>query len=72
VLPGQICRDPLRATPPIPWSIEAWEAFADDQASVVHWPCMMAAGVAESDTVGAGGGGGAALIGQSAFAMFAA
>jgi hypothetical protein len=75
VFPGQIWRDPLRSTLPIPGAIEALVAFVDDQAKFVHWLCRIAAGFAERDTLGAlgaGGGGAAALTGQSAFAMFVA
>src|SRR3990170_6440724 len=56
VLPGHTCRNPLRSTLPTPGSIEALEAFAEVHASVAHWPCWIAAGLAERDTVGAGGG----------------
>jgi hypothetical protein len=55
VLPGQTCRNPLGSTFPTPWSIEALAAFAEVHASVVHWPCWIVAGLAERDTVGAGG-----------------
>jgi len=72
VFGGQICRDPLRSTLPIPWSIAALEAFADDHVSVVHWLWSMVAGLAERDTAGAGGGGATTRRGQSAFAMLAA
>jgi len=75
VLPGQIWRDPLRSTGPTPGAIEALEAFVDDHARFVHWPCRIAAGFTERDTLGAlgaGGGGATALTGQSAFAMFVA
>jgi hypothetical protein len=75
VLAGQIWRDPFRSTLPIPGAIEAVEAFVDDHARFEHWPCRIPAGFAERDTLGAlgaGGGGAAALTGQSAFAMFVA
>jgi hypothetical protein len=36
LLPGQTCRDPPRSTLPIPWSSEAWEAFADVQVRFEH------------------------------------
>jgi len=72
VLSGQIWRDPLRSTLPIPGAIEALVAFVDDHARVVHWLCMIADGFAERDTLGATGGSATALVGHSAFAMFVA
>jgi hypothetical protein len=56
VVVGQTWRNPLRSTLPTPWSIEALAAFADDHNKVAHWPCWIMAGLAERDTVGAGGG----------------
>jgi hypothetical protein len=55
VLPGQTCRNPLGSTFPTPWSIEAVAAFAEDHTRVAHWPCWISVGLAERDTVGAGG-----------------
>ena len=56
VLRGHTGQDPLGSTLPTPWSIEALEAFAEVHIRVAHWPCTIAAGFAERDTVGAGGG----------------
>ena len=56
VLPGHTCFDPLGPTLPTPWSIEALETFAEVHTRVAHWPCTIAAGLAERDTVGAGAG----------------
>ena len=72
VLVGHTCRSPLRSTLPTPWSIEALEAFADVHTSVAHWPCWIAAGFTERDTVGAGGGKTTFFGGQSAVALVAA
>jgi len=62
VLPGQTCRAPLRSTLPTPGAIEALVAFVDNHVRVVHWPCTIAAGLAERDTLGAGGGGSGAGV----------
>ncbi|MGH2670885.1 MAG: hypothetical protein ACRDH5_17535, partial [bacterium] len=56
VVRGHTGQDPLGSTLPTPWSIEALEAFADVHTRVAHCPCAIAAGFAERDTVGAGGG----------------
>jgi hypothetical protein len=70
VLRGHTGQDPLGSTLPTPWSIEALEAFAADHARVAHWPCWIAVGLAERDTVGAGGGRTTFFGGQRAFALF--
>jgi hypothetical protein len=72
VLRGHTGQDPLGSTFPTPWSIEAVVAFAEVHVRVAHWPCWIAAGLAERDTLGAGGGTTTFFGGQSAFALLAA
>jgi hypothetical protein len=54
---GVTLSEPVRPTEPIPWSIEALEAFAVFQESVELSPALIESGLALSSQVGRSGGG---------------